>query len=102
MPKPSVALWSANPAISLPASAIPPAVTGTGERLVDDLRGAGDDVPEDEEQDPGRECREERPHAGGQAADPPERKSEEDRAAGDRAEKRRLPGAHAEGSATAG
>jgi len=59
---------------------------GGGQRVLHRLDPGREDVPEQEEQDPGGRRREKRARRERQPADPPEGQSEEDREPGDRAE----------------
>src|SRR5437870_2185310 len=74
MPKPSVMLCSAKPATRTPTNAIAPA-------------RVAEDVPEDEDQNPGRERVEEALYALGQPAHAGDREAEEDGDPGDGSER---------------
>ena len=71
-----------------------PSAVAVLERRLDRLDRRGEDVPEQEEQDPGRGRGEERLHRRRHAPHPGHRQAEEDRQAGDRAEEEDLGCAH--------
>jgi hypothetical protein len=67
-------------------AAVVPAV----ERVLDRLDGVREDVPEEEEEDPGRDAASIERTFGRDVAHPRDRQADEDRAAGDRAEEKGL------------
>ena len=64
------------------------------QRALDRLDGSRKDVPEQEDEDPGRDGSEHRAEARRDVPQPRDRQADEDRAAGDRAEEKDFRSAH--------